>query len=174
MAWAFAAAALALRGKSFPLVPDDNVDYQWFTGEPNVSGGGATLAYTSGKYRKVQLTRVSRSGRAIETIGEPAVYFDPALSADGTMLALERSDPGRGSGDIWTVDLARGAFSRLTSASGYETTPVWGSDRRVAYASDQSAAPSMSVNSPAAAAAESLLISPPTRAFPLDWSHDGR
>jgi eukaryotic-like serine/threonine-protein kinase len=174
MAWKFDANALQLRGKPFPLVPDDNVDYQWFTAEPNVSGGGATLAYTTGKYRKVQLTWVSRTGRPIQTLGEVGVSFDPVLSADGTMLALERHDPGRGSGDIWTVDLARGAFSRLTSAPGYETTPVWGPDRRVAYASDQSVSPSLYVNSATGAGTESLLVSPPTRSFPLDWSRDGR
>jgi Tol biopolymer transport system component len=174
MAWAFDADALKLRGKPFRLVPDDNVDYRWFTGEPNVSAGGSTLAYTSGKYRRVQLTWVNRTGRPLQTLGEVGVYFDPFLSADGTMLALERHDSGRGSGDIWTVDLARGAFSRLTSAPGYETTPVWGPDRRVAYASDQTEAPSIYVNSSTAASAESLLISPPTRSFPLDWSQDGR
>jgi eukaryotic-like serine/threonine-protein kinase len=166
--------ALTLRGNPFPLVPDDNVDYQWFTGEPNVSVGGATLAYTTGKYRKVRLTWVSRTGRPIQALGEAGVYFDPVLSADGTMLALERNDPGRGSGDIWTVDLSRGAFSRVTSAPGYETTPVWGPGRRVAYASDQTTSPSIYLNSATGAGAESLLISPPTRAFPLDWSRDGR
>ncbi len=125
MAWQFDTQALELRGKPFPLVPDNNVDYQWVTGEPNTSAGGTTLAYTTGKYRRTQLTWMNRSGRLLETLGEIGVYFDPIVSADGAILALERHDPGRGSGDIWTVDLARGAFSRLTSAPGYETTPVW-------------------------------------------------
>ena len=42
--------------------------------------------------------------------------FDAEFEADlaAAEAALERTDPGRGTGDIWTVDLARGAFSRPT------------------------------------------------------------
>ena len=174
MARPFDTTSLQLSGTPFPLVPDNNVDYQWFTGEPNASAGGATLAYTTGKYRQNQLTWVNRAGRPLGTLGEAGVYFDPIASSDGAMLALERHDFGRGSGDIWTVDLARGAFSRLTSAPGYESTPVWSPDGRVAYASDQSTAPSLYVNTASGAGAESLLLTPPSRSFPLDWSSDGR
>ena len=175
MARPFDTKSLQLNGTPFPLLPDNNVDYQWFTGEPNVSAGGATLAYTTGKYRQSQPTWVNRAGRTLGTLGETGVYFDPIASPDGAMLALERQDSGRGSGDIWTVDLARGAFSRLTSAPGYETTPVWSHDGRVAYASDQGpAAPSIYVNTASGAGAETLLVMPPSRSFPLDWSSDGR
>jgi len=174
MAWPFDEQAMQLRGKAFPLVPDDNVDYQWFTAEPNASAAGATLAYMTGKYRRTQLTWVSRTGRPLETIGEVGVYFDPILSPDGAMLSLEKYDAGRGSGDIWTVDLARGAFSRLTTAPGFETTPIWSPDRRVAYATDQGQAPSIYVNGASGAGEETLLVSPGARSFPLDWSADGR
>jgi Tol biopolymer transport system component len=120
------------------------------------------------------LTWISRTGRRLGTIGEPGISFDPTLSPDGTMLALERNDPGRGTGDIWTVDLARGAFSRLTSAPGYETTPAWTADGRVAYSSDQGEKPGLYVNSASGSDGESLLIVPAQRGFPLDWSRDGR
>jgi Tol biopolymer transport system component len=88
------------------------------------------------------------------------------------MLALERNDPGRGTGDIWMVDLARGAFSRVTSAPGYETTPAWTGDGRLAYGSDQGAKPGLYVAS--LSQGGSLLLMPAYRAFPLDWSRDGR
>jgi Tol biopolymer transport system component len=174
MAWRFDTKTLQMEGMPFPLVPDQNVDYQWLTGEPNASAAGSTLAYTTGKYRRSQLTWVSRSGRPLETVGETGVYFDPIVSPDGAMLALEKHDPGKGSGDIWTVDLARGAFSRLTSAAGFEYTPIWSPDRRVAYGSDQLAAPEFFVNTASGAGAETVLVKPPSRSFALDWSSDGR
>jgi Tol biopolymer transport system component len=174
MAWRFDTKTLQLGGKPFALVPDENVDYQWVTGEPNASAAGTTLAYTTGKYRRTQLTWVSRTGRPLETVGETGVYFDPIISPDGAMLALEKHDLGRGSGDIWTVDLARGAFSRLSSAPGFETTPVWSPDRRVAYASDQGPVPNIYVNSASGSGAEALLVAAGARSFPLDWSPDGR
>lgn len=174
MARRFDSRSMTLQGQPFPIVGDDNVDYQWYTGEPNVSAAGATLAYTTGKYRRTQLTWISRTGRRLGTIGEPDIAFDPALSPDGTMVALERNDPGRGTGDIWTVDLVRGAFTRLTSAPGYETTPAWTPDGRVAYGSDQGEKPGLYVNSAAGSDGESLLVVPAQRGFPLDWSRDGR
>ena len=172
MARPFDTTSLTLGGKPFPIVPYDNVDYPWITGEPNASAAGTTLAYTTGKYRKTQLTWVNRSGRPLSTLGETAVYFDPMFSPDGTMLALERHDPGRGSGDIWTVDLARGAFSRLTSAPGYENSAVWSTDGRVAYTSDQSPIPQIYVNNASGAGAETLLVATGSRSFTLDWSPD--
>jgi Tol biopolymer transport system component len=174
MAWGFDPVTRELRGSSFRLVDDDNVDYRWLTGEPNTSAAGATLAYTTGKYRRSQLTWVDRTGRTRETLGEAGVYFDPSISNDGSLLAVERFDAGRGSGDIWTVDLARGAFSRLTSAPGYETTPIWAQDGRVAYGSDQTEIPNIFVRSPSGASAEEVLIASGSRGFPTDWSRDGR
>ena len=174
MAWRFDPRTLALQGQAFPIVGDDNVDYQWYTGEPNVSAAGATLAYTTGKNRRTQMTWVNRTGRQIGTIGEPGIAFDPALSPDDTMLALERTDPGRGTGDIWTVDLVRGAFSRVTSAPGYETTPAWTADGRVSYSSDQGKKPGLYLNSASGSGTESVVVIPAQRAFPLDWSRDGR
>ena len=175
MAWAFDPDAMQLRGKPFPLVPDDNVDYQWVTGEPSASAAGATLAYTSGKFRRTQLTVVNRTGRALQTIGEPAIYFDPIFSPDGSAVALEKHDVSRGTGDIWTVDLARGTFTRVSSTPGYETTAVWTPDgQRIAYASDQGDHPNIYVNAASGAGTEALLVASGSRSFPLDWSADGR
>jgi Tol biopolymer transport system component len=175
MAWRFDTDAMQLRDKPFAVVQDDNVDYQWVTGEPSASAAGTTLAYTSGKYRRTQLTLVSRTGRPLQTLGEPAVYFDPIFSPDGSAVALEKHDAARGTGDIWTVDLARGAFTRVSAAPGYETTPVWSPDgRRVAYASDQGARPNIYVNAANGGGEEALLVAAGSRSFALDWSPDGR
>ncbi|MGB2715270.1 MAG: protein kinase [Vicinamibacterales bacterium] len=159
----------------FTAVADDNVDYSWMTGEPGASAGGDVIVYTTGKYRLSRLTWVDRTGRALGTIGETGAHFDPRVSPDGTMVALEKHDWTRGSGDVWIVDPARGVFSRLTSAPGYETTPVWSPDgQRIAFASDQGTVPQIYVRNATGTGAEDVLVSPPARSFPTDWSLNGR
>ena len=160
---------------AFAAVADDNVEYSWMTGDPGAAAGGDVIVYTTGKYRMSRLTWVDRTGRSLGTIGETGAHFDPRLSPDGTMVALERLDWSKGSGDVWTVDPARGAFSRLTSAPGYESTPVWSPDgRRIAFSSDQGTVPKIYVRNASGTGADEVLVSPPARSFPTDWSKNGR
>jgi Tol biopolymer transport system component len=171
LAQAFNPETLQLEGRPAAVVADDNVAYDWASGEADASASAGTLVYTTGKLRDSQLTWRSRTGRPLGTIGEPGVYYDPALSPDGTLLAVEKSDV-RGATDLWTVDLARGAFSRLTSAPGFEDLATWSPDgRRLAFASDQ-ALPSMRVKNASGTGAEDVVVE--GRAFPMDWSRDGR
>jgi serine/threonine-protein kinase len=57
----------------------------------------------------------------------PGDYCKPALSPNGTQLALQ-SNSEAGVGDIWVYDLARGSFSRLTFHKGHDWWPVWSPD----------------------------------------------
>ena len=176
MAVAFDQTTLQVRGRPFQAVPDENFDYLWMLGYPAMSvSRNGTLTYVSGKYPQTQLAWVDRAGRPVQTVGEPAPYFDPAVSADGEHLVVEKHDWSRGSGDVWTVDLARGAFSRLTSAPGFESEAVWSPDgRRVAYSSDQGERPMIYVKNASGTGTEEMLNSGGTRPFPTDWSRDGR
>jgi Tol biopolymer transport system component len=176
MAWAFDSDTLQMRGQPIAAVADDNVDYNWMSGDlrASVSRTG-TLAYTTGKYRDSLLTWVTRAGRPTGTLGQTGVHFDPMVSRDGNMVILEKHDRERASGDIWTIDLRRGAFSRLTTAPGFETTPVWSPDgRRVAYASDQGTLPKIYVRNASGTGAEEVLVPGDTRPFATDWSRDSR
>jgi dipeptidyl aminopeptidase/acylaminoacyl peptidase len=173
MAQAFNPETFQPEGRPVPVVADDNVDYNWASGAPTASASAGTLVFSTGKYRDSQLTWVNRAGRPVGTVGDPSVYYDPVLSPDGAMLAVEKGDADRGSTDLWTVDLARGAFSRLTSAPGFEDLPTWSPDgRRIAFASDQGLAPRMLVMNANATGSEDFIIE--GRLFPMDWSPDGR
>jgi serine/threonine protein kinase/Tol biopolymer transport system component len=175
MAWAFDAESLEVRGQPIAAVSDNNVDYDWMSGELRASiSRNGTLVYTTGKNRDSLLTWMTRAGRVLGTVGEPGVHFDPMISRDGNRVSLEKHDRERASGDIWTIDLQRGAFSRLTSAAGFETTPVWSPDgRRVAYASDQGTLPKIYVRDASGTGAEEVLVPGDTRPFATDWSRDG-
>ena len=176
MAWAFDAKSFEVRGQPIAAVSDTNVDYDWMSGDLRASiSRNGTLAYTTGKNRDSLLTWVTRAGRSLGTVGEPGVHFDPVMSRDGNRVSLEKHDRERASGDIWTIDLQRGAFSRLTSAAGFETTPVWAPDgRRVAYASDQGTLPKIYVRDASGTGVEEVLVPGDTRPFATDWSRDGR
>ena len=101
------------------------------------------------------------------------MYYDPTISPDGTTLAVEKADADRGATDLWTVDLARGAFSRLTSSPGFQSVPTWSPDgHRIAFGSDPGPGPKLWVKNASGTGTEEVLVD--GRAFPMDWSHDGR
>ena len=173
LAQAFDPKTLRLEGRPVVVVSDDNVDYNWRSGDPAAAASLGTLVYTTGKFRTNQLKWFSRAGRPLGTLGDPDVYFDPAIAPDGTALAIEKRDADRGSTDLWTVDLARGAFSRLTSAPGFESVATWSPDgRRIAFASDDKPGPKISVKNASGTGAEEVLVD--GRSFVTDWSRDGR
>jgi Tol biopolymer transport system component len=56
------------------------------------------------------------------------------LSPRGTRAVLVRGGPWPDDRDLWLVELASGASSKLTSRPGLESSPVWSPDeRRIAY-----------------------------------------
>ena len=172
-AQAFDPATFLPAGRPVAIVDDDNIAYWWQTGEPLISGSATTLVYTTGKYRVGRLTWYSRTGQPLGTVGDADVYYDPTVSPDGGSFAVEKRDPDRQATDLWTVDLSRGTFSRLTSAPGFESVPTWSPDgRRIAYGSDQGTSPGIWVKNASGTGEEELVVK--GRAFPTDWSRDGR
>ena len=172
-AQAFNPATYLPEGRPAPIVADDNIAYLWGSGDPQMSGSASTLIYSTGKYRLGRLRWHSRAGQPLGTIGDADVYYDPTLSPDGESIVVEKRDPDRQATDLWTVDLARGTFSRLTSAAGFENVPIWSPDgRRVAFSSDQGAMANIWVKNASGAGTEEILVK--GRAFPTDWSRDGR
>jgi Tol biopolymer transport system component len=74
-----------------------------------------------------------RTGLEIEAVGEPVTISEgaPALSPDGSALAMRRTQDGNN--DIWLLQLASGALTRLTSDKANEGFPVWSADGRTIY-----------------------------------------
>jgi Tol biopolymer transport system component len=128
------------------------------TGDWFLSASADTLVYAMGKRRDSQLTWFNRAGRALGTVGEPGVYYDPAVSPDGAMLAVEQGDAVRGTTDLWIGNLARCAFSRLTSAPGFEDVATWSPDGRIAFASDQGPSPKTLVKNASGTGAEDVVV----------------
>ena len=123
-----------------------------------------------------QFVRVDRAGRELDKV----VYADnaalgPALSQDGRRIAVYRFADGNM--DIWTYDVNRRAWDRITFDSGDDIYPLWSPDgSSIIFAGVRNARPlnlyRKRLGTPPGVEEEVLSGSGGT--WPLDWSADGR
>jgi Tol biopolymer transport system component len=173
MAQPFDPQMLALTGAARPLpepvsfVP--GIDRAGFS-----MSRGSVLAYR-GRVDSSELLWVDRTGRAIGSLAS-GTYINPALSPDGTRVAIARGDPTAGTADIWIIDSNR-AMRQLTSAAGVENFPVWSPDaKRIVFSAERDGVLQIfekDVNAGAADADEPVNASRYSK-MPFDWSRDGR
>ena len=121
----FDAKAQKTLGEPVPLaeqIGTDSVGLARFS----VSREG-TLAYRTGESGS-RLLWVDRTGKEIETAGDPGEIGNPALSPAGDRLAFGLVDPRSGKASIWIRDLRRGVTSRFTFGATGEHIPLWSPD----------------------------------------------
>ncbi len=127
----FDANGLKITGPAVPVgtgVGQDTYNHGLFS----VSQAGvltfqtAPSGVTGGRLATNQLTWYNRKGEKLGTVGQPGSYTNPALSPDGTKLAVGVGDMG--ARDMWVFDLKRGVESRLTFGSGDNLNPLWSAD----------------------------------------------
>ena len=136
------------------------------------------LAYMSGASESPsQLTWFDRSGKQLGTVGSPSVLRSPAISPDGSTIAVAVSDARAGTADTWLYNVSRGAASRFTFGASVPGFPVWSPDgTRVAFASRGDRVIHGFEKTLNGGKEESFpaLGDPPHATLPEDWSHDGR
>lgn len=136
------------------------------------------LAYRVGaSIPTTQLVWVDRTGKPLGSIGQPGRYRNPALSPDGTRLAIEVHDPAGRSADIWVVELARGIMSRFTFDSRNDTYPIWSPDGKwIMFASDREGHGGWNLYQKLASGAgdDELIRKSTVDDRPYSWSPDGR
>jgi mono/diheme cytochrome c family protein len=123
-----------------------------------------------------QLTVLDRSGAIVGRIGDPGLYQQAALSADGSMLAASKSDVD-GNQDIWIFDVATGKGRSLGMEDSAESAPVWSADgRSIAYVSMRGNTHGIYRRAIDGSGAEEQLYVHNTgnTLFLTDWSADGR
>jgi serine/threonine-protein kinase len=130
--------SLEVTGSAVPVIDDVAMDHVEGRAVFSVSTDG-TLAYVPASIydSPVELFWVSRRGEETLVIPEPGRYHEPALSPDGSRLALTIT--GRtGNPDVWILDPQRGTRTRLTSGGGADFGAIWTPDgNRVIYSSEQ-------------------------------------
>jgi serine/threonine protein kinase len=124
-----------------------------------------------------QLVWVDRSGREIDKVIYPdTAALGPALSPDGRRIALYRE--ARGNMDIWSYEIARRAWDRITFDLGDDIFPLWSRDGTSilfgAVRKSQGVVDLYRRLLSASQGSEELLLSTAEGKFPSDLSPDGR
>jgi Tol biopolymer transport system component len=85
-----------------------------------------TTLVTRGQPPDAQLVWQDRQGKRLGTVGQPGPYVGVSLSPDATKaVVLREIRLNRADQDLWVIDLARGATTRLTSEPLLESMPTW-------------------------------------------------
>ncbi len=129
-----------------------------------------TLAYRTGETGD-RLVWLDRTGREVETVGDPGEYHNPDLSPSGDRLAFDLADPRTGKTDIWVRDVARGVNSRFTFGGADAFGPKWSPDGRwIAYTVGND----LFEKAADGRGEERPLFKSEDLKFVADWSRDGR
>ena len=82
-----------------------------------------------------QLVVFDRQGKEVARIGAPGMYLQPAISPDGSKVAVLRPDPQSGNNDVWAFDIATGKGTQVTTSAENDAAPVWFDNNRIGYVS---------------------------------------
>jgi serine/threonine-protein kinase len=168
----FDLASLEARGTPVTVVPDVVTTIRG--GMDAVVAGDGTLAYVLGTIEGTlrTLVWVDRQGRETPIPAPPRPYFLPALSPDGTRIALFANDQER---DLWLWDLRRTTLTRLTSTTGVDVVQVWTPDsRRLIFTSERAGVRNLFWQAADGAGAVEPLTESPNTQYPTGLSPDGR
>jgi serine/threonine protein kinase/Tol biopolymer transport system component len=163
-----------LYGDAAPLAPHINTE----SGGRNTAASASTngvLAYRDDE-APPRLTWHDRTGRIVGTVGFPGEFSGPAISPDGSWLAVAVRLPATEKRDIVLFDLLREGSLRMTTDPADDMNPTWSPDgRRIAFTSDRRGRRETFVRSPFGTSAEELISSDPGGGENIDdWSPDGR
>jgi eukaryotic-like serine/threonine-protein kinase len=126
-----------------------------------------------------QLMWFDRSGQSVSAVQAPpdGEYLNPSISPNGEHVAVNLMDPRTGDWDIWTIDVARGVPSRLTSDSAQDSDPVWSPDgKEIVFASNRGGVQGLYRKAVDGSSAETLIekLEGVRTVVPSDWSRDGK
>jgi Tol biopolymer transport system component len=138
MARPFNARALRFTGPAVPAAQNVGFYIGSSYGYFSVSAAGVLAYQAVPSGATSQLAWYSRTGQKLGTVGQPNIYTNPALSPDGSRLAVGVGL--HGARDIWIYDLKRGTASRLTFNPADDLGPAWSADgSQVFFTSDRAA-----------------------------------
>ena len=167
----FDAKTLKTKGEPVPLAEKVGTDAVGL-GRFSVSREG-TLAYRTGEITD-RLVLVDRTGKELETIGDPAQYQNPWFSPDGRRLVFDLTDPHSGKTDIWVRDLTRNVSSRFSFSNEDAFCPLFSPDgTRIVYSVGNESELVEKV-ADGQGAEKSLIAKSGDLKVATDWSRDGK
>jgi len=127
--------------------------------QPSWSPDGKKIAFQAYRTTTWQIWTMNADGSGLRAVTDDAGDArEPVWSPDGKRIAFSSDRISRYGYDIWTIDVASGASTQVTSAPSNEDTPVWRGDAEIAFRSDRAGAPG--IYSRSLAGGEDHLIAP--------------
>jgi len=140
-----------------------------------VSNEGLLVAQSGSGAAFSQPIWFDRKGSKVGVVGKPDVYGNISLSPNGKSVALNKTDMGNMSTDVWIYDLQRENYRRFTFNPAFNVMPIWNPDAsRLAFASNRQLNVDLYVKNSDGAQEEKSLLRDGIDKFPYDWSQDGR
>ncbi len=173
MAAPFDARTLRLAGTPVPVLEDVRMVNKGSGGAHYAVSATGSLAYVPGYPRPPARTLVwiDRKGNVQPLTQDRKAYSLPRVSPDGRRLAVEIE--GAETDDLWTYDLVRGTWTRLTF-EGDTVGGVWSPDgQQLAFGSNRNGVFQVFVMSADGGAARQITTGPEWR-YPTGFSPDGR
>jgi Tol biopolymer transport system component/predicted Ser/Thr protein kinase len=140
--------------------------------------GGEVLVTQTGKGASVsQLTWFDRGGKPAGTVGMPGSYKNLRLSPDGRRVVVDQTDQDGRNVDIWILEPARGATTRLTFDASTHQTPVWSPDgRQILFTANRKLGTQFYLKNADGSGAEAEVagFDSFSQANVWDWSRDGK
>ena len=172
----FDPGSFQLTGESVPVADQVGSFAPANAGLYSVSENGV-LAYRVGPGGDhVQLTWYDPQGKVTGTLGDKGAYRNPAVSPDGTRVAVTQLDRSTSGGsNIWVLDIARGNNIKVTFNAGRNDFPVWSPDgKSIAFASNRAGHMDLYLKGADGYGEERLVLQSEVDKRPTSWSKDGR
>ena len=140
------------------------------------TGENGTLIYNASPGATLSaLTWVNRAGKELGRVGNPAVMANPAISPDGSHVALDISDPKANNVNIWLESTKGTGGMRFTFGPSEEVVGVWSRDgSRLAYRANLAEGTTLMLKRATGLEREKqlLIISGGDDILPNSWSLD--
>jgi serine/threonine protein kinase len=133
MAQPFDASKMELSGEPQPVAERIAINGASVRAMFSASDTGRLIYQTGEASAGWTLLWRDREGKQRDAIPKAEHYLTPALSPDGTHLAVIIFAGAQGVSDIWTFDLTQQTNTRFTFGPASQTWPVWSADGKTIF-----------------------------------------
>jgi Tol biopolymer transport system component len=131
-----------------------------------------TLVYRGGTGAQSTLTWLDQQGKPAGTLGDPGDYSNPAISPDGSRVAVAMGPVA--SRDIWILDVARRTSTQFTFDPGRDDFPAWSPDgKNIGFSSNRGGQLDLYIKPADGSGEERLLLKTNEPKIMERWTNDG-